>query len=151
MHTVVCMISLFNIFCIDTVLSAAAAVASAAAVSPPSAALAVLGEDLQDILYSALAVLLEFAVLGRIFLVPILAERNEVLAESILAECRREKLRQNQQEDISGRAVVAVLGSHTVPSLSSPQSISLFFLSVLSVGMAHCNGIKRIMTARNVE
>lgn len=151
MHTVVCMKSLFNIFCIDTALSAAAAVASAAAVSPSSAALAVLGEDLQDILYSALAVLLEFAVLGRIFLVPILAERNEVLAESILAECRREKLRQNQQEDISGRAVVAVLGWHTVPSLSSPQSISLFFLSVLSVGMAHCNGIKRIMTARNVE
>jgi hypothetical protein len=110
MHTVVCMESLCHIFCIDTVLSAAAAVASAAAVSPPSAALAVLGEDLQDILYSALAVLLEFAVLGRIFLVPILAERNEVLAESILAECRREKLRQNQQEDISGRAVVAVLG-----------------------------------------
>lgn len=151
MHTVVCMKKLFNIFCIDTVLSAAAAVASAAAVSPSSAALAVLGEDLQDILYSALAVLLEFAVLGRIFLVPILAERNEVLAESILAECRREKLRQNQQEDISGRAVVAVLGWHTVPSLSSPQSISLFFLSILSVGMAHCNGIKRIMTARNVE
>ena len=146
MYTVVCMKSLFNIFCIDIVLSAAAAVASAAVVSPPSAALAVLGEDLQDILYSALAVLLEFAVLGRIFLVPILAERNEVLAESILTECRREKLRQNQQEDISGRAVVAVLGLHTVPSLSSPPSISLFFLSILLVGMAHCNGIKRIMT-----
>jgi len=86
--------------------AAAAAVASVAA-SPP---LALLGVDPQDILYSALAVVLEFAVLGRIFLVPILAERNQVLAESILAECRREKLRQKQQKDISGRAVVAVLG-----------------------------------------
>ena len=78
------------------------------------AALSLLGDDLglgvQDILYSALTVVLEVAVLGRVFLIPILAERNEVLAESILAECRKEKLRQKKQKDPSGRAVVAVLG-----------------------------------------
>ena len=86
------------------------ATAVAASVSP----LALLGDNpglgVQDIAYSALTVLLEVAVLGRVFLVPILAERNEVLAESILAECKREKLRQSQEKDLSGRAVVAVLG-----------------------------------------
>ena len=106
-------ILVFKFYCQSVYLdpTTAAAVVSSSSVSP--LALLVdsdLGLGVQDILYSALTVLLEVAVLGRVFLVPILAERNQVLAESILAECQKEKLRQKEQKDFSGRAVVAVLG-----------------------------------------
>ena len=68
------------------------------------------GFNFEDVFYSTLTVLLEIAVLGRVFLVPILAERNVVLAENILKECREEVLRQQRTNDKKQRAVVAVLG-----------------------------------------
>eukprot|EP00597_Dinobryon_sp_UTEXLB2267_P003697 CAMPEP_0170059004 /NCGR_PEP_ID=MMETSP0019_2-20121128/1427_1 /TAXON_ID=98059 /ORGANISM="Dinobryon sp., Strain UTEXLB2267" /LENGTH=346 /DNA_ID=CAMNT_0010264111 /DNA_START=126 /DNA_END=1166 /DNA_ORIENTATION=- len=79
---------------------------------------------LQDILSSSLSILLEFAVLGRVFLVTILAERNVVLADSIRLQCEQVKKNQNGNNK---PVVVAVLG------------------------MAHCNGIKRLMTTASTS
>jgi pheromone shutdown protein TraB len=72
-----------------------------------------------ELLMSTLIFAFELALLSRVFIVTILAERNDVLAESIVRECFK------AVENGEGKStVVAVLG------------------------MAHCNGIKKIITER---
>lgn len=72
-----------------------------------------------ELLMSTLIFVFELALLSRVFIVTILAERNDVLAESIVRECFK------AVENGEGKStVVAVLG------------------------MAHCNGIKKIITER---
>jgi len=72
-----------------------------------------------ELLMTTLIFAFELALLSRVFIVTILAERNNVLAESIVRECFK------AVENGEGKStVVAVLG------------------------MAHCNGIKKIITER---
>jgi hypothetical protein len=84
-----------------------------------------LSEALIDFAGSSLAVVVESALLGRTFLVALLAERNIILAANILAECERVARDRDAgvlpAESDSTPAVVAVLG------------------------MAHCNGIQKIL------
>jgi pheromone shutdown protein TraB len=60
------------------------------------------------------------ALLSRVFLCAILADRNVVLANNILSECSRVQKKQGKGKK-GGEVVVAVLG------------------------MAHCNGVKKLL------
>jgi len=105
---------------------------------------------LQDVLSSSLSILLELAVLGRVFLVAILAERNVVLADSIRLQCEQVK---KSQKGSSNPVVVAVLGvkNNKISLLMKRFKLFNYDETVLTInhvisGMAHCNGIKRMMT-----
>lgn len=67
---------------------------------------------------SVLLTMIEFAILGRTFLIALLAERNIILADKIRAECERIKKKSGSAD---GPGAVAILG------------------------MAHCNGVKRLL------
>lgn len=65
---------------------------------------------------SVLLTMIEFAILGRTFLIALLAERNVILADKIREECQRIK-KEGKGED----GAVAILG------------------------MAHCNGVRKLL------
>ena len=65
---------------------------------------------------SVLLTMIEFAILGRTFLIALLAERNVILADKIREECQRIK-EEGKGED----GAVAILG------------------------MAHCNGVRKLL------
>lgn len=69
---------------------------------------------------SVILSMVEFAILGRTFLVALLAERNVILADNIREECQRIK-REGKSGDDDGGGAVAVLG------------------------MAHCNGVRKLL------
>ena len=77
-------------------------------------------DRIMDVIISLLLSMLELLILGRVFLVALLAERNEVLAAAIQSECRR-ALVELPDEVAPRSAVVAVLG------------------------MAHCNGVMKLL------
>lgn len=77
--------------------------------------------NVQEVLTSASIFVLETTVFARVFLISLLAERNDILAANILSECQRIR-RQEGAEKASQKVVVAVLG------------------------MAHCNGILNILS-----
>ena len=81
-------------------------------------------ERIQEILTSALIFGLETSIFARVFLISLLAERNDILAANILSECRRiaRAKKDNEGEVSSPKVVVAILG------------------------MAHCNGILNILS-----
>eukprot|EP01038_Epipyxis_sp_PR26KG_P009371 gene9371-12627_t len=76
-----------------------------------------------EILSSFASISAEFLLLSRVFLIAILSERNVILAENILAQCR--KINNNNGKN----------------SLESPKTV------IAILGMAHCNGIKKILTS----
>ena len=80
-------------------------------------------ERIQEILTSALIFGLETSIFARVFLISLLAERNNILAANILSECQRiARTRKDKEGEISPKVVVAILG------------------------MAHCNGILSILS-----
>jgi hypothetical protein len=90
---------------------------------------------------------LETVIFARIFLKELLAERNEVLAENIFEQCRNyaagkgnfwEKLRQPTGDKSNG----AIYAPGSVVGNSSEEGKVV----VAVLGLAHCNGIKKIMT-----
>ena len=83
-------------------------------------------QSIEDTLVSLLLVFLEGMLLSRVFLIAILSDRNKVLAESILARCRVQ-VNNNKNDELQPKkkVVVAVLG------------------------MAHWNGVKKLLTEMN--
>jgi hypothetical protein len=112
---------------------------------------------------------LETAVFARLLLKPLLAERNEVLAQSILDQCkiyagkgaRKEPVKFVPSFDFFGllartggtapAATASTISSTIIYAPGSPpidtndinNSSNKVVVAVL--GMAHCNGIKRIL------
>jgi hypothetical protein len=99
-----------------------------------------------DVLASSLAVVVETALLSRVFLVALLAERNDVIAENILAECRRiadEDRELELKERSKNGGVRNKRGSSTTTEV--PRR-SRAVVAVL--GMAHCNGVQKIILGK---
>ena len=92
-----------------------------------SVATSSLGEMSTDLLSDTLLSLainaIQVALLGRVFLQALLIERNQILAENILAECVKA-----QQSSSGGEQVVVAI-----------------------LGMAHCNGVKDLLLSRKDE
>jgi pheromone shutdown protein TraB len=81
-------------------------------------------EAVTSMMTSFLILVGEIALLGRPFLTVLLAERNNIIAKNILTECNRLSEKRATGGDEREKTVVSVLG------------------------MAHCNGIKKILTER---
>lgn len=117
---------------------------------------------------------LEIALLSRVFLVSILAERNEFLAKSILEQCQlhAEALQREEESSLSQREVEKKREDLTVFGLNLSQWLIGLFPSskegkgelvsgtssspppkkiVAVLGMAHCNGIKQLLLNEQVK
>ena len=86
-------------------------------------------DRIQEILTSALIFGLETSIFARVFLISLLSERNDILANNILIECQKiaRKKKEGGSEQSSPKVVVAILG------------------------MAHCNGILNILAPDSVS
>lgn len=109
---------------------------------------------------------LETVVFSRLLLKPLLAERNEILAKSILDQCRLlkgtdvkeatgwfEMLQQSLVGErerttigLSGEEIVYAPGSPTTMGVGSDNDQAV----VAILGMAHCNGIKKLLQEKSV-
>ena len=101
---------------------------------------------------------LETAVFARLLLKPLLADRNEILAQSILDQCR---MYANKPQiatsptnwfGVFSKAANVPTRMETSTTMYAPGSSSVRpddgpdKVVVAVLGMAHCNGIKRILT-----
>jgi hypothetical protein len=102
---------------------------------------------------------LETAVFARLLLKPLLADRNEILAQSILDQCRMyankpqiaasptswlgvsSKAANGPGTRMETSTTMYAPGSSSVRPDDGPDKVVVAVL-----GMAHCNGIKRILT-----
>eukprot|EP01039_Chlorochromonas_danica_P007496 gene7496-8288_t len=123
---------------------------------------------------SLLIFFLEIALLSRVFLVSILAERNEYLAKSILVQCQLQAealqkeeesllLQKEVQEKREGLTVFGMdlsqwwislfpSSKEVKEELTSSTSRSLPPKKIVAVlGMAHCNGIKQLLLNEQVK
>lgn len=98
-----------------------------------------------DLLVSAFVSFLETVVFARIFLKELLAERNDVLAKNILEQCKNYQTGKSNgwtlfqsTTDKSNGAVYAR------DSVAGKPEEGKTVVAVL--GLAHCNGIKKILT-----
>ncbi|KAL7522014.1 hypothetical protein ACHAWX_006706 [Stephanocyclus meneghinianus] len=98
-----------------------------------------------DLLVSAFVSFLETVVFARIFLKELLAERNDVLAKNILEQCKNYQTGKSNgwtifqsTNDKSNGAVYAR------DSVAGKPEKGKTVVAVL--GLAHCNGIKKILT-----
>merc|ERR1712127_169822 len=102
-----------------------------------------------DILESLLFSIFETVVFARIFLKELLAERNEVLADSILDQCRNYEAVSNsgwleklfQAADGNDKSINSVYAPGSVAG--KPENGKTV---VAVLGLAHCNGIKKLLT-----
>mmetsp|Transcript_24865 Transcript_24865/g.44751 ORF Transcript_24865/g.44751 Transcript_24865/m.44751 type:complete len:358 (+) Transcript_24865:221-1294(+) len=102
-----------------------------------------------DLLQSLSISILETVIFARIFLKELLADRNEVLAESILEQCRNyeaesssgwlEKLFQTNNNGDKSTGAIYAPGS----VVGKPEDGKTV---VAVLGLAHCNGIKKLLT-----
>lgn len=105
-------------------------------------------ESTSDILVSIFISFLETVVFARIFLKELLAERNEVLAASILEQCRNYETKKSgwasffQSVSSNDKSRGAVYARDSIAG--KPEEGGKTVVAVL--GMAHCNGIKKIIT-----
>jgi hypothetical protein len=103
--------------------------------------------------------LLETAIFARLLLKPLLADRNEILAQSILDQCRLYANKPQRATSpinwfgfFSKEANVPKGTTSTSSIMYAPGSASVRLedgpdkVVVAVLGMAHCNGIKRILT-----
>lgn len=127
-----------------------------------------LNQAFADSLLSSLSALpvalLEVTFLSRLFLVSILAERNTVLAQNILVECRRLAKEGNKTKPTVGptnlfsqlqaffsnkKSTAELLPVKRSTGLPAPgQSTNKKVVAVL--GMAHCNGVKKILAESRI-
>lgn len=123
--------------------------------------------------------LLEFVLLARVFLISILAERNVVLAENILQQCQM-IANKNQDRRLSTTSTMQALNILNMDMLKRflPEQLKSLFpenqirdnnnnngaserisedpaaprkVVVAVLGMAHCNGIKKLLTSSMVQ
>lgn len=114
----------------------------------PGVILSYLLESLTDVLITGVIVALELTVLSRILLIAILQERNVVLADNIRRECQRLLLqRTNASPDSRNWFEKLINVKPTTRQLTlSESSKEKVIIAVL--GMAHCNGVKKLLTER---
>ena len=102
-----------------------------------------------DLLQSLFLSVLETVIFARIFLKELLADRNEVLAENILEQCRNYEASGNnddflarlfQAQSNEDRSSGAVYAPGSV--LGRPEDGKTV---VAVLGLAHCNGIRKIL------
>ena len=108
-----------------------------------------------DLAVSLLISLLETVFFARIFLKPMLAERNIVLAQNILEQCKiyQEKnwwdaFLPNKQQGLGMEIVYAP--ESTAAGVSTTNSGNGGKTVVAVLGMAHCNGIKKLLLEQRV-
>lgn len=107
------------------------------------------GASPTDILGSLAISALETVIFARIFLKELLAERNEVLAGSILEQCRNYKAvgSSNWLDDLFGKDNACDKSTGAVYALGSVVGKPEDGKTVVAVlGLAHCNGIKKLLT-----
>jgi len=101
-----------------------------------------------DILESLFLSGIETVVFARIFLKELLADRNEILADSILEQCRNYEAKSSSgwfdvfQTKNGDKATGAVYAPDSV--VGKPGGDGKTVVAVL--GLAHCNGIKKLLT-----
>lgn len=106
-------------------------------------------ESASDLLVSIFISFLETVVFARIFLKELLAERNEVLAVNILEQCRNYETTSNnngwasffRSKNGGDKSNGAVYARESIAGRPEEGKVVVAVL-----GMAHCNGIKKIMT-----
>lgn len=102
-----------------------------------------------DMLISVLISALETVVFARIFLKELLADRNEVLAVNILEQCRNYETTKSggwnffQSKSYADKSIGAVYAPDSV--VAKPEEGKVV---VAILGLAHCNGIKKILTEK---
>jgi len=102
-----------------------------------------------DLVESLLFSILETAIFARIFLKELLAERNVVLADSILEQCRNYETESTsgwldklfQADGAGDKSTGAVYAPGSV--VGKPEDGKTV---VAVLGLAHCNGIKKLLT-----
>lgn len=94
---------------------------------------------------------LETVIFARIFLKELLAERNEILAQNIFEQCRNYSAEKGSvwdkllfQQPAGDKSEGAIYAPDSVIGNSAEEGKVV----VAVLGLAHCNGIKKIMTAR---
>jgi len=105
-----------------------------------------------DLLESLLVSALETAIFARVFLKELLQDRNVVLAEAILAQCRNYETKSRDASWLDrlyrmnggngDRAAGAIYAPDSVAG--RPENNGKTVVAVL--GLAHCNGIKKLLT-----
>lgn len=104
---------------------------------------------------------LETAVFARLLLKPLLAERNEVLAKRILDQCKIYSTNKEPKKKWSGLDWFGLANKEPLPDQSttiyapgSPIIVSSDKsdrVVVAVLGMAHCNGIKRLLSESSLS
>lgn len=130
-----------------------------------------LEEQISSILLSLTLVFLEFIFFGRLLIQVLLAERNEIIAANILEQCR---VYSNQNTEKNGDSIISsftklVFGNEVNMSTPLqgidkskyvPECVEDGFLQnedgnekvvVAVLGMAHCNGITKLLKEGLVE
>jgi hypothetical protein len=112
--------------------------------------------SLSDWLLSFGFAFLETAVFARLLLKPLLAERNKILAQSILDQCRLYANKPPRPSAVNwfgvGRKVANAPNKSESMTMYAPGSTSVVpedgpdKVVVAVLGMAHCNGVKRILS-----
>lgn len=102
-------------------------------------------DRISDLGVSAATSFLEVALLSRMFVVTILHERNIVLAENILDQCRAAAAAEGEYK--SRLSDNRFLGSK--PALEKSDSKENVVIAVL--GMAHCNGVMKLLQEKHVK
>ncbi len=99
----------------------------------------------ESIFFSAL----ETVIFARIFLKELLAERNEILAENIFEQCRNYAANEgNVWDKLFQPAGDKSNGAIYAPDSVVGNSAEEGKVVVAVLGLAHCNGIKKIMTEK---
>jgi hypothetical protein len=110
-----------------------------------------LGGDISptDLAESLFLSALETVIFARIFLKELLANRNEILAENIFEQCRN--YAQPEKGSVWDKLLFQSAGDKSNGAIYAPGSVvgnsaEEGKVVVAVLGLAHCNGIKKIMT-----
>ena len=113
---------------------------------------------LSDLLLSLGGSVLEIIIFARIFLQVLLAERNQILASNIVAQCRYYQAQPSWQQwwkntfcSNKPSAVSYAEGSVTPRYETSAREQKGGKVVVAILGMAHCNGIRKLLEAQQVD
>jgi hypothetical protein len=99
---------------------------------------------LSDWLISFGLAALETVVFARLLLKPLLAERNEILAKSILDQCRLLATGETDLASTRSSTSEIVYAPGSATTITEPRSDKDQAV-VAILGMAHCNGIKKLL------
>ena len=120
------------------------------------------GIPISDWIVTFLVSALETAIFARLLLKPLLAERNEILALTILEQCR---IYSQRNERARGTPFGLFAKSESVPAVPNREVETVYApgspiaersasgerrVVVAVLGMAHCNGIMKLLKEQKV-